>query len=109
MAGDESSAHCNIFLGADLSIVVRPALAGIVKETNPQQIVFGAVVDQQMRVSLSLRRNDWDWGIKLHGGHMACSITGVTILKRYLRKTVPAWTKLRAGILDLQHRVSRCR
>ena len=41
MAGDESSAHRNIFLGADLSIVVGPALAGIVKETNPQQIVSG--------------------------------------------------------------------
>ena len=88
MAGDESSAQRNIFLGADLSIVVRPALAGIVKETNPQQIVFGAVVDQQMRVTLTLRRDDWDWGIKLHGGHMAYSITGIATRKCYLSKTV---------------------
>lgn len=102
MAGDESSAHRNIFLSADLSIVVRPALAGIVKETNPQQIVFGPVVDQQMRVTLTLRRNDRDWGIKLHSGHMASSITGIAILKRYLSKTVPARTKLRAGFLNLQ-------
>ena len=67
MTGDESSAHRNIFLGADLSIVVGPALAGM-----------------------------------LHSGHMACSITGIAILKRYLSKTVPARTKLRAGFLNLQ-------
>ena len=69
MAGDEGAAHGDVLLGADLGVVVGPALAGIVEEADPEQIIFGPIVDQQVGVAVALRCNDRDWRIELQGGH----------------------------------------
>ena len=68
MPRHEGAAHGDVLLGADLGIVVGPALAGIVQEADPEQIILGTVVDQQMGVAVALRGNDGDRRIELQGG-----------------------------------------
>jgi hypothetical protein len=53
MAGHEGAAHGDVLLGADLGVVIGPALAGIVEEADPEQIIFGPIVDQQVGVAVA--------------------------------------------------------
>src|SRR6202023_2707760 len=69
MPGYESAAQGDVLLGADLGVVVGPALAGIVQEADPEQVIFGAIIDQQMGISVALRGNDGDRRIELQDGH----------------------------------------
>jgi hypothetical protein len=69
MTRDESTARGDVFLGPDLGIVVRPALPGIVEETNSEQIELGSMVDQQVGISVSLRGNHGKRRIELQDGH----------------------------------------
>jgi hypothetical protein len=69
MARDKGAAHGDVLLGADLGVVVGPALAGIVEKADPEQIIFGPIVDQQVSLSLALWRDEGDRRIELQGGH----------------------------------------
>ena len=61
--GHMGPAHRDIFLSAYLRVVVSPALPGIIQKAHPQQVKFGAVIYQNVRVPFSLWRNDREWRI----------------------------------------------
>ncbi|HEY4987380.1 MAG TPA: hypothetical protein VII39_12235, partial [Bradyrhizobium sp.] len=69
MAGDESAAHGDVLLGANLGVVIGPAFPGIVQETDPKQVVFWSIVDQQMGVAIALWGDDGDRRVELQDGH----------------------------------------
>jgi hypothetical protein len=90
MVGDESVAHGEIFLGADLGVVVGLALAEIVQEADPEQIVFGFIVDRQVGIGFALRRNDGDRWIEMRSGHGPASKQdkAIFLLQLDMRKKV---------------------
>ena len=63
--GNMSTPHSDILLRSNLSIVVCPALAGVVEKAHPEKIKLGAIINHRVRVAFALRRNDRDRRVEL--------------------------------------------
>lgn len=65
MHRNESSSHGDILLGANLGIVVGPALSGVVQKNDPEQIKIRPIVNKDVGVPVPLWGYDWNRRVEL--------------------------------------------